>query len=143
MDLASLFKKKEILPLKKGDSLVESQRFGSRSDVSYRIYCFITLTCEHCIDLLPQINDFIRSDQGEFILCIVAKSEDIREIVEYFDFGFSTIQVSSERLRNQFMVPQTPFAYIVDSDYKVLAGRVIYNSADLEYLVFETHSPRT
>lgn len=97
---------------------------------------FLSLTCNTCLKLMPQIND-IRKEYDEYLYYIFTDGqlEDNREISDYFEWYFPVIKQSSNEMLHNFNITYNPFVILVNSNGIVESKGVIYESSDFTKII--------
>ncbi|RJG25304.1 hypothetical protein [Paenibacillus thiaminolyticus] len=99
------------------------------------LFCFISLYCLDCVDLLPHLNKMSELFSGEFILFTDASHEENMEIADHFGYKFTLISCTKEELAMKYRVYLTPFIYVLDSNSVVIAAHNVQNEAELMRLL--------
>ncbi|SEN75698.1 Thioredoxin [Paenisporosarcina quisquiliarum] len=107
-------------------------RLGNNSNY---ILIFFSNYCVHCIDLLPEIEKISKDfPEYELIIFSTAAVEENLEIVKYFKWTFTIINLSEKEMEKYFSVVKLPFC-IVMSNSLILKNAVIYNALDFNHLM--------
>lgn len=80
------------------------------------VFCLISLSCTHCIDLLPELKRI--NDSNTFILVTDGTEEDNAEIHKYFNFTFPIISYRGPL--NKLGTEKTPYLLLVNPDGQVM-----------------------
>ncbi|MCL9661777.1 redoxin domain-containing protein [Paenibacillus hunanensis] len=97
------------------------------------LFIFVSLHCEHCVDLLPHIDVF--KNKCNIILFSNGDAEDHNEMQEYFQWNFPLISLSISEMKKIFEVEFLPFANIYDINHRLISKGVVYNESDLKFLI--------
>ncbi|MBA4533190.1 TlpA family protein disulfide reductase [Brevibacillus halotolerans] len=110
----------EIVPFRVGEDF-PIEKLGMEYDSSANcVFCFISLSCILCIDLLPQIPAFLKGYTDHFILVSDGTPEDNDEIAKYHEFHFPILSYAGSY--DDLRIPFTPFSYFIDKNGKVIKG---------------------
>jgi|GEM_PF-6762244 len=137
MNMKELFSKKQPDKEKQiGEIIPEPYQYSEDSSKD-KVYCLISLTCMHCVDLLPYLNNFASSYSGELYLLCNCTSEEMTDLIQYFDYKFKLIQVTEEDIFQNLGIKQTPYAMHLSNQFEVLNESIVYNDDDMRRLVGE------
>ena len=99
------------------------------------LFCFISLYCLDCVDLLPHLKKMSELFLGEFILFTDASNEENLEIAAHFGYKFNLLSCTKEELAMKYRVYLTPYLYLLDSNSVVTAAHNVQNEAELMRLL--------
>lgn len=96
---------------------------------------FVSVYCSHCVDMLPDVS-YLHSKLGlQIVLFTNGNNQDIEEMVDYFKWQFPCISLDEELMESLFNVVVFPFLILLDSTGAVEKKAVVYNKADMLFLV--------
>ncbi|PPB08225.1 hypothetical protein [Brevibacillus laterosporus] len=119
----------EIVPFKAGEDFPLEKLEINYDSSANCVFCFISLSCILCIDLLPQIPTFLEGYTDNFILVSDGTQEDNEEIAKYHCFTFPILSYTGSY--DNLHIPFTPYSYYIDENGKVIKG---IHSTDTESL---------
>ena len=97
------------------------------------ILIFVSLYCEHCVDLLPYIGLF--KEQYNMVLFSNGDKEDHQEMNEYFQWQFPLISMNINEMKEIFKVEFLPFVNIYNAEGILISKGVVYKESDLKFLI--------
>lgn len=100
-------------------------------------FCFISLHCLSCIDLLPELKEYEEQLKHSFVLVCNGDEEDLAAIRSHFGFEFAMEARSEEQFVNLFGIRHTPYVYAATSDGEIIVSAPADTIADLYRLTME------
>ncbi|WP_405081975.1 hypothetical protein ACI48J_04985 [Paenibacillus chitinolyticus] len=95
------------------------------------ILFFTSLSCVHCIDLLPNLNEISDLDtQAKIILFSDGEIEEIADMRQYFNWEFTVIPYDDAEKQNLFTDLKFPFMAKFDEHKNLITQGTIYNTDD-------------
>lgn len=138
MDFSKLFNKSKYELetgefWRQGERIPEQYHYLAETN-RYKIYCCITLTCAHCIDLLPLLPGIADGFSGDFVLIVAAEQQEADDLAAFLQLKFPVIAVSNDDMFGGLRVQQTPFSYFVNADFQVVEALVTETETDFRRL---------
>lgn len=101
---------KRIHQLTVGNVLDQKQLDTLKYNIEDNILLFLSLSCRHCLDLLPKLNQM----PNNFLMYIDQEFEVAQEIRKHFNFSFPIIHITQEEYY-QLGVTNTPSVAIIQN----------------------------
>lgn len=135
-DILSNTIKKTSKPIE--SSLMIGREFPYRlldleNPLTNKILCFVSLSCEICVELIPELKILDEYKKNSFILITDGDNEENEEIKKYFNFEFDMLSFVDDY--RKLSIPSTPYVFIIDHNNYVTDGQSIRSSTDLLYLL--------
>lgn len=97
---------------------------------------FLSITCNTCLKLMPQINDVKKENTGYlFYVFTDGEIEDNAEMSEYYNWDFPVFKLSSNEMLQNFNITYNPFVVIIDSLGIVESKGVVYETEDFSKII--------
>ncbi|MEY8741549.1 hypothetical protein AB9M62_18900 [Bacillales bacterium AN1005] len=96
------------------------------------IYCFVSLYCKMCIDLLPNLNEFSEN----FILITDGNQEENIEIQNAFNYTFPIISLDHDAFHD--LIKNTPCILKVDTNNFIQELREVNTHEEVSIFVKES-----
>jgi hypothetical protein len=117
------------------DSFIDKEKLNilELEEKGTYIICFLSLSCRHCLDLLPSLTNL----NGNFRIFINQEGEVANEIKDYFKFSFPVLGID-QRIYVDLDIENTPFLVVIKN------ARVIYLTENTDlYNIQELQSKYT
>ncbi|MFC5700182.1 thioredoxin-like domain-containing protein [Cohnella faecalis] len=96
---------------------------------------FVSVTCIHCVDLLPYLSEIEEQRQFRILLFSAGEREDHEAMVDFFGWTFPVVSMNSSEMKALFQVEYLPFAIVANEQGIVSSKGVLYNANDFGLLV--------
>lgn len=95
-----------------------------------RLVCAVSLSCGHCLRLMPELKMFNESSHFEFLLITNGSEEDNEVVREQLGYNFHLISFA-DRPFVDIGIGGTPQTYFIDTRGKVISYKAIRQVNDL------------
>jgi len=88
-----------------------------------QLFLFVSLFCNHCVELLPQISILEKKIPGiELVLFCNGDEEEHRDLKEYFKWNFPIVYMEPEDAILEYDVQSFPYMILIRNQQKVLGA---------------------
>ena len=108
---------------------------GNEVNIDYgdeKVVLFISsLSCVHCIDLLPHLNEIRDLNiNSTLVLFSDGSPEELSDMIEYFEWSFQVVSYKKGDLKEFLPDLILPFTIFLDNNKKLQNVATIYNKED-------------
>jgi len=89
----------------------------------------ISLSCSHCVDLLPHLVSAVVRHRIPFVLFSKGTPQENANVAAYFGNPFPVVSIAEEDIQGRFGAEQTPYFYFV-LDSGIVADGFAADTAD-------------
>jgi len=100
-----------------------------------QLLVFISVYCEHCIDLLPHLNTIRENHPIQLSLFSTGDDDDHNEMAEYFNWSFPIFHMELQEMEHYFGIKKLPAVVIVNEHGVILHKGIVYHASDFDALI--------
>lgn len=97
------------------------------------LLCFVSLSCEICVDLISELKEYDENMKRFFVLITDGDTEENEEIARYYNFNFDILSFQDDY--GKLNIPSTPYMFNLDGNNIVIDGLTIDSLSDVKELI--------